>query len=110
MKTKADLLRAMGRDYACGEALLWVREQRVSAEAIGLRCGRPEWMIWFLWKRLDSHSRQLFAMRLGIVDQCCVLDMQGSTRPVHAYETMTAADLPRAVINDCWRAWCRSKP
>ena len=118
MKTKEQLLRAMDLLFACCEAREWVASQRSSsAEQIGQNCRRPEWLVWLLWRKLTPPSRRLFAKRLGLrrsrrhgsftfsADHIAI-----GLRPNVGYHHVDALKLDRRVIDDCWRAWCRSKP
>lgn len=107
MKTKKQLLAAMERMYACREAVAWVEEQRGGPVSIGRRCPHPEWLIWFLWRTLTPQGRALFATRLGDRLGYDSYDIRHGTRPGAAF-CPVAHELPRRVIDDCWRAWCRS--
>lgn len=117
MKTKKQLLAKMERMGACYEAREWVENHRAqSAERIGLSCQRPYWLMWFLWRALDHRSRELFAARLGMVKSdfyggvnYSESDVAFGYRPHIAYGNDSSRNLSRRVINDCWRAWCRSK-
>lgn len=101
-KTKADLLRVMGRLGACDEAVASVtaRPQEL-AEDIGAVSERVHWLSWLLDRRLTRKGRELLRRRLGDAapqwNGCWCEDCMGSC----------GAQL-RAVIDDCWRAWCRS--
>lgn len=106
MKTKQDLLRAMERMGACGTAIDYVKAHpSSSALVIGLACDRPAWLIWLLEKRLTKASRRLFARRLDVPetgrDSSDDLWVAGMC-------VRRGDELDRRVIDDCWRAWCRS--
>lgn len=107
MKTKEQLLKAMKAAGACWDATHYVHTRRVgSAEKIGLTCHRTQWLLWFLWGRLTPAGRELLAGRLGV--QVHVDDVSGFSRPGFCYYEENVATLDRKVIDDCWRAWCRS--
>jgi len=104
MKTKKQLLAAMRnhKRWACADAYAYVlAHSSNSALQIGLRCTKKCWLVWFLYRTLDADGRALFAARLGLRGGDSDLWDAGQ---LSAY----AKQLSRAVIDDCWRAWCGS--
>lgn len=106
-KTGADLARLYRRMGWCNEDLLRIIEQRAGdlAEDIGLAEGsekRLNRLTQLLFRMLRPESRVLFRQRLleaGVENVFCIC---------HRCLPVNNNDRARRVIEDCWRAWCRS--
>lgn len=105
-KTKADLLRVMVKQKACRLAFDAVYEHPSdSAEEIGISSPRPENLEWLLFRKLTTESSILLRKRLngaGYRGCWCHLCMGPH------YLCMGPRAAARAILDDCWRAWCRS--
>lgn len=121
MKTKKQLLKICKRMNACSSGIEYIN-QHPSNDAYGVLENLTEWQIWFLSRRLTRSGLDLLAKRLGCkVDEFYYEqyfgpcpheerddavrkgELRGIFRNWRAYERRG-----RKVINDCWRAWCRS--
>ena len=121
MKTKKQFLSLCKRMGACWPAIEHIKAH-ASLSAYPIISGLPDWQLWFLTRRLTKEGLELLASRLGVlVSDFYVTDALGRPPPhelhrkdflrnvFYSVRCQCDGETLGRVVDDCWRAWCRSK-